>query len=97
MISGFGNGQEVFDTGGAISRLSFTPTVTTGTVAEWREMASEAHRQSQAYDNAAQEMLTWTKTDRSAHGTSSERSYVLRTLPSGVWRGLADADIEYFG
>ncbi|MDG6746264.1 conjugal transfer protein TraG N-terminal domain-containing protein, partial [Staphylococcus aureus] len=51
VISGFGNGQEVFDTGGAISRLSFTPTVTTGTVAEWREMASEAHRQSQAYDN----------------------------------------------
>jgi conjugal transfer mating pair stabilization protein TraG len=74
VISGFGNGQEVFDTGGAISRLSFTPTVTTGTVAEWREMASEAHRQSQAFDNAAQEMLTWTKTDRSAHGTSSERS-----------------------
>ncbi|KEQ54761.1 conjugal transfer protein TraG N-terminal domain-containing protein [Sphingobium chlorophenolicum] len=74
LINGFGNGQEVFDTGGAISRLSFTPTATTGTVAEWREMASEAHRQSQAYDNAAQEMLTWTKTDRSAYGTSSERS-----------------------
>ncbi|PZU05930.1 conjugal transfer protein TraG N-terminal domain-containing protein [Sphingomonas sp.] len=74
LINGFGNGQEVFDTGGAISRLSFTPTATTGTVAEWRQMASEAHRQSQAYDNAAQEMLTWTKTDRSAYGTSSERS-----------------------
>ena len=74
VISGFGNGQDVFDTSGAISRLSFTPTVTTGTVAEWREMASEAHRQSQAFDNAAKEMLTWTKTDRSAYGTSSERS-----------------------
>ena len=74
LINGFGNGQEVFDTGGAISRLSFTPTATTGTVAEWRQMASEAHRQSQAYDNAAQEMLTWTKTDRSAYGTSSERA-----------------------
>jgi len=74
LINSFGNGQEVFDTGGAISRLSFTPTATTGTVAEWRQMASEAHRQSQAYDNAAQEMLTWTKTDRSAYGTSSERS-----------------------
>lgn len=74
LINGFGNGQEVFETGGAISRLSFTPTVTTGTVAEWRQMSSEAHRQSQAYDNAAQEMLTWTKTDRSASGTSSERS-----------------------
>lgn len=74
VINGFGNGQEVFDTGGAISRLGFTPTVSTGTVSEWRQMASEAHRQSQAFDNAAQEMLTWTKTDRSAYGTSSERS-----------------------
>ena len=74
VINGFGNGQDVFDTGGAISRLGFTPTVSTGTVSEWRQMASEAHRQSQAFDNAAQEMLTWTKTDRSAYGTSSERS-----------------------
>jgi conjugal transfer mating pair stabilization protein TraG len=74
LINGFGNGQDVFDTSGAISRLSFTPTATSGTVAEWRQMASEAHRQSQAYDNAAQEMLTWTKTDRSAYGTSSEQS-----------------------
>ncbi|MBI0476928.1 conjugal transfer protein TraG [Sphingomonas sp. MA1305] len=73
-ITGYGDGQEVFDTGGAISRLSFTPTMSTGAVAEWRQMASEAHRQSQAYENAAQEMLTWTKTDRSAYGTSSERS-----------------------
>jgi conjugal transfer mating pair stabilization protein TraG len=74
LINSFGNGQEVFDTGGAISRLSFAPTVTTGAIAEWRQMASEAHRQSQAYDNAAQEVLSWTKTDRSAYGTSSERS-----------------------
>ena len=74
MINGFGNGQDVFDTSGAISRLGFTPTMSTGTVAEWRQMASEAHRQSQAFDNAAQEMLTWTKTDRSGTATSSERS-----------------------
>lgn len=74
MINGFGNGQDVFDTSGAISRLGFTPTMSTGTVAEWRQMASEAHRQSQAFDNAAQEMLTWTKTDRSGTTTSSERS-----------------------
>lgn len=74
VINGFGSGQDVFDTSGAISRLGFTPTVSTGTVSEWRQMASEAHRQSQAFDNAAQEMLTWTKTDRSAYGTSSERS-----------------------
>jgi conjugal transfer mating pair stabilization protein TraG len=74
MINGFGNGQDVFDTSGAISRLGFTPTMSTGTVAEWRQMASEAHRQSQAFDNAAQEMITWTKTDRSGTTTSSERS-----------------------
>ncbi|KAJ8139042.1 hypothetical protein OY671_007745, partial [Metschnikowia pulcherrima] len=60
MINGFGNGQEVFDTSSAISRLGFTPTMTTGSVAEWREMASEAHRQAQAYENAAAEVLTAT-------------------------------------
>ena len=74
MVTGYGDGQEVFDTGGAISRLSFTPTMSTGALAEWRQMASAAHRQSQAYENAAQEVLSWTKTDRSATGTSSERS-----------------------
>jgi conjugal transfer mating pair stabilization protein TraG len=74
VVSGFGNGQEVFDTSGAISRLGFTPTMNSGTVAEWREMASEAHRQAQAFENAAQEILTSTHTNRSAFGTSSERS-----------------------
>ena len=74
MISGFGNGQEVFDTSSAISRLGFTPTMTTGSVAEWREMASEAHRQAQAYENAANDILTATHANRSAFGTSIERS-----------------------
>lgn len=74
VVSGFGNGQEVFDTSGAISRLGFTPTLNSGTVAEWREMASEAHRQAQAFENAAQEILTSTHTNRSAFGTSTERS-----------------------
>jgi len=74
MVTGFGNGQDVFDTSGAISRLGFTPTMTTGSVAEWREMASEAHRQSQAYENAAAEILTATHANRSAFGTSTERS-----------------------
>ena len=36
LINGFGNGQEVFDTGGAISRLSFTPWATSGSVGVWR-------------------------------------------------------------
>jgi conjugal transfer mating pair stabilization protein TraG len=74
VVSGFGNGQDVIDTSGAISRLGFTPTMNTGTVAEWREMASEAHRQAQAYENAANDVLTSTHTNRSAFGTSSERS-----------------------
>lgn len=74
MVTGFGNGQEVFDTSGAISRLGFTPTMTSGSVAEWREMASEAHRQAQAYENAASEILTATHANRSAFGTSSERT-----------------------
>lgn len=74
VVSGFGNGQEVFDASGAISRLGFTPTMNSGTVAEWREMASDAHRQAQAFENAAQEILTSTHTNRSAFGTSTERS-----------------------
>jgi len=74
MITGFGNGQEVFDTSGAISRLGFTPTMSSGSVAEWREMASDAHRQAQAYENAANEILTATHANRSAFGTSTERS-----------------------
>ncbi|MGD9811162.1 MAG: conjugal transfer protein TraG N-terminal domain-containing protein [Sphingobium sp.] len=74
VVSGFGNGQEVFDTSGAISRLGFTPTMSTGSVAEWREMASEAHRQAQGYENAANDILTATHTNRSAFGTSTERS-----------------------
>lgn len=74
IISGFGNGQEVFDTSGAISRLGFTPTMSTGSVAEWRQMASEAHRQAQAYENAAADVLTATHANRSAFGTSTERS-----------------------
>ncbi|WP_257551749.1 conjugal transfer protein TraG N-terminal domain-containing protein [Sphingopyxis sp. DBS4] len=74
MVTGFGNGQEVYDTSAAISRLAFTPTMTSGSVAEWREMASEAHRQARAYENAANEVLTATHANRSAFGTSTEHS-----------------------
>ncbi|MBB6193237.1 conjugal transfer mating pair stabilization protein TraG [Sphingobium wenxiniae] len=74
MVTGFGNGQEVYDTSAAISRLGFTPTMTSGSVAEWREMASEAHRQAQAYENAANEILTATHANRSAWGTSAEHT-----------------------
>jgi len=74
LVSTFGNGQEVFDVQPAISRLAFSPTVSSSTVSEWREMAGEAHRQAQAFENAAQELTSWTHTNRSAFGTSSERS-----------------------
>ena len=92
VVSGFGNGQDVIDTGSAISRLGFTPTMNTGTVAEWREMASQAHRQAQSFENAAQEILTSTHTDRSAFGTSSERS---RGFETGSGRS-ANTNVEQF-
>src|SRR3546814_1777617 len=74
MVTGFGNGQEVYDTSAAISRLGFTPTMTSGSVAEWREMASEAHRQARAYENAANEILTATHANRSEEHTSELQS-----------------------
>src|SRR3546814_20005500 len=37
-------------------------------------MASEAHRQAQAYENAANEILTATHANRSAFGTSAEHT-----------------------
>lgn len=74
VVTGFGNGQDVVDMNGAISRLDFQPQATSGTVAEWREMASAAHRQAQAYENAAQEILTATHSNRTAFGTASERA-----------------------
>lgn len=92
VVSGFGNGQDVIDMNGAISRLGFTPTMNSGTVAEWREMANEAHRQAQAYENAAQDILTSTHTNRSAFGTSTERS---SGFESGSGRS-ANTNIEQF-
>ena len=92
VVSGFGNGQDVIDMGGAISRLGFTPTMNTGTVSEWRQMASQAHRQAEAFENAAQEILTSTHTNRSAFGTSTERS---SGFESGTGRS-ANTNIEKF-
>lgn len=74
MVSGFGNGQDVIDTSAAISRLGFTPTVTSGVVAEWRQMATEAHRQAQAYEHAAADVLTASHTDRTGVSRSVERT-----------------------
>lgn len=74
VVSGFGNGHDVVDMNGAISRLDFQPQATSGTVAEWREMASAAHRQAQSYENAAQEILTATHSNRTAFGTATERA-----------------------
>src|SRR3546814_12655087 len=74
MVTGFGNGQEVYDTSAAISRLGFTPTMTSGSVAEWREMASEAHRQARAYENAANEILTATHANRITFGSYTEHT-----------------------
>src|SRR3546814_18234154 len=74
MVTGFGNGQEVYDTSAAISRLGFTPTMTTGSVAEWREMTSEAHPQAQSYENTAKATLTETHATRRALRTHPEHT-----------------------
>ena len=74
VVSGFGNGQDMIDMNGALSRLDFQPQATSGSVAEWREMASAAHRQAQSYENAAQEILTATHSDRTAFGTATEHA-----------------------
>src|SRR3546814_14863153 len=71
MVTGFGNGHEVYDTSAAIPRLGFTPTMTTGSVAEWREMASEAPRQAPAYETTATEILTATHATPTAYPTSA--------------------------
>lgn len=73
-IGGFGNGQDVLDTGAAISRLAFTPTTTSGGVAEQREAAGFTDRLSKAVENSVSQSLTASHTDRSAFATSTERS-----------------------
>src|SRR3546814_116978 len=73
-VSGFGNGQEVFDTGAAISRLGITPTLTMGNVAEHREAAGFTDRLSTAIENSVSQTLTANHTNRSAFGTSTERT-----------------------
>lgn len=74
VIHGYGNGEEVYDTAGALSRLQFSPTLTTGTHAELRELASAAHRAAVAREHHASDTLTATHTNRSAFGNSTEIS-----------------------
>lgn len=74
VVHGYGNGEEVYDTTGALSRLQFSPTLTTGTHAELRELASAAHRAAVAREHHASDTLTATHTNRSAFGTSTEIS-----------------------
>lgn len=73
-VSGFGNGQEVFDTGAAISRLGFTATMTSGSVAEQREVSGFTDRLSRAVENSVSQSLSASHTNRSTFGTSTERS-----------------------
>lgn len=72
IITNYGRGQDVIDTTGAISRLAFTPTMSTNSVAEMREVASEARRQAESYRNTASSLLTATDRDASVHTRSSE-------------------------
>ena len=91
-ISGFGNGQEVLDTGAAISRLGITPTLTMGNVAEHREAAGFTDRLSRAIENSVSQTLTANHTNRSAFGTSTERTNGSEAS-SGIRSGTS---IEHF-
>jgi conjugal transfer mating pair stabilization protein TraG len=74
IIHSYGNGEEVYDTTGALSRLQFSPTLTRGTHADLRELSSAAHRAAVAREQNASDTLTATHTNRSAFGTSTEQS-----------------------
>jgi conjugal transfer mating pair stabilization protein TraG len=92
LINGFGSGFEKFDASGGISKLPFTPSMNSNSVREWREMASLAMRQALAYENAASEIITATHTDRTAVGTTTER-----TSGSETSRGRqANTSVEQF-
>ncbi|MDR6789227.1 conjugal transfer mating pair stabilization protein TraG [Sphingomonas sp. BE138] len=67
-----GNGFVVTDTTGAMSRLSVTPTLSTGYVSEMRQAASMLEREAQSEEAAAARILSTTHTDRSARGTSTD-------------------------
>src|SRR3546814_17669107 len=73
-VNGFGNGQEVFDTGAAISRLGFTATMTSGSVAEPREASGLTDRLSKAVENSASQTLTANHHNRSTFGNSTDRT-----------------------
>jgi len=92
LITGFGNGHEVLDTGSAISRLAMTPTLTTGNVAEHRQAAGFTDRLSRAVENSLSQTLTANHTNRSAFGTSTERTSGSEAS-SGVRSGTS---IEHF-
>ncbi|MFW2853847.1 conjugal transfer protein TraG N-terminal domain-containing protein [Sphingomonas sp. TX0543] len=74
MITGFGDGHDVFDMSQAMSRLDVSPNLNTSFFNETREQASEAHRQAVGVENLANEIRTATHTNRSAYGTSTERA-----------------------
>ena len=73
-VSSFGNGQNVFDTSGGMSRLPFTPTMSTGYVSEMRQQASALEREARSEENAAAYILSTTHTDRSSSGRSTSVS-----------------------
>ena len=73
-VSSFGNGHSVFDTTGGMSRLPFTPTMTTGYVSEMRQQASALEREATSEEQTAAAILTTTHTDRSTVGQSTSVS-----------------------
>lgn len=72
VIHGYGDGLDVVDASGAMSRLPISPQLVASYAADRREAANEAHRQAQTFTNSANEIYTATHTDRSTATRSRE-------------------------
>ncbi|MEG8223760.1 conjugal transfer protein TraG N-terminal domain-containing protein [Sphingomonas sp. HH69] len=70
--SRYGGGGAVIDTSGAMSKLSFTPTMNSGFVGETRQQASMLTRAAETLENSAASIRSATHTDRSSRGRSNE-------------------------
>lgn len=81
--SSFGNGQAVVDVTGGMSRLGVQPSMDSSYVAEMRQQASLAERQSKSESEAAAAIRSATHTDRSGSGTSTSSSSGFETGRGG--------------
>jgi len=72
VASSYGSGDSVFDTTGAMSRLSFVPTMTTGYVAEQRQQLSEVQREIRSLERGEGHTVSASSTNRGVVGRSTD-------------------------